>query len=297
MNIADLPFTDVLIRNDYSSMIPSYLLRNYYIKYENQIIYYESREYPAILRNQLDDSQITALDLALHSKVGIIQGPPGTGKTHLASILTKVLMQNISSPILIVCYTNHALDQFLAHFVDYTKSIVRIGGRCSDERLTPFLLSNYQSVNRRQLIAVNREIAKVSRRLIEIVEGLDKTRPVIAQTVRENFPQTYEKIIDDFFAVMKFDEKRKRKFSHLSDLLYKCWTGAVSIEDVLNRIIGTKDKNYNSYWHAFDEYYDETQKDVEYPMMKRTTRRSSKKMKIDLHCRITMKTMMKRVLC
>ena len=73
--------------------------------------------------------------------------------------------------------------------------------------------------------------------------------------------------------------------------------GAVSIEDVLNRIIGTKDKNYNSYWHAFDEYYDETQKDVEYPMMKRMTRRSSKKMKIDLHCRITMKTTMKRVLC
>ena len=73
--------------------------------------------------------------------------------------------------------------------------------------------------------------------------------------------------------------------------------GAVSIEDVLNRIIGTKDKNYNSYWHAFDEYYDETQKDVEYSMMKRTTRRSSKKMKIDLHCRITMKTTMKRVLC
>ena len=93
--------------------------------------------------------------------------------------------------------------------------------------------------------------------------------------------------------------------------------GAVSIEDVLNRIIGTKDKNYNSYWHAFDEYYDETQKDVEYPKeknkeeieivnknssarptsMKRTTRRSSKKMKIDLHCRITMKTTMKRVLC
>ena len=73
--------------------------------------------------------------------------------------------------------------------------------------------------------------------------------------------------------------------------------GAVSIEDVLNRIIGTKDKNYNSYWHAFDEYYDETQKVVEYPMMKRTTRRSSEKMKIDLHCRITMKTTMKRVLC
>ena len=44
--------------------------------------------------------------------------------------------------------------------------------------------------------------------------------------------------------------------------------GAVSIEDVLNRIIGTKDKNYNSYWHAFDEYYDETQKDVEYPKEK-----------------------------
>ncbi len=37
-----------------------------------------------------------------------------------------------NKPILIVCYTNHALDQFLNHILTFTdiSDIVRIGGRC-----------------------------------------------------------------------------------------------------------------------------------------------------------------------
>lgn len=39
-------------------------------------------------------------------------------------------------PILCVCYTNHALDQFLENLLDIGISrIIRIGGGCKSERL------------------------------------------------------------------------------------------------------------------------------------------------------------------
>lgn len=45
----------------------------------------------------------------------MIQGPPGTGKTFVALRIVEMLLLNRVSnrPILVVCYTNHALDQFL----------------------------------------------------------------------------------------------------------------------------------------------------------------------------------------
>ena len=47
-----------------------------------------------------------------------------------------------NKPILIVCNTNHALDQFLNHILSFSKpdDIVRIGGRCKDERIKPLVL-------------------------------------------------------------------------------------------------------------------------------------------------------------
>lgn len=45
-------------------------------------------------------------------------------------------------PILIVCHTNHALDQILRHIskVVSMSEIVRVGGRCSDESLANCVL-------------------------------------------------------------------------------------------------------------------------------------------------------------
>ena len=62
----------------------------------------------------------------------------------------KILLQNkfkwnstsYNKPLLIVAYTNHALDQFLAHILKFTNKIVRIGGRCSNPELTPYMLRN-----------------------------------------------------------------------------------------------------------------------------------------------------------
>ena len=69
----------------------------------------------------LDGSQAAAFYAALTQKVTVIQGPPGTGKTYLGLRIVQTLLHNSQywspglerSPILVICYTNHALDQFL----------------------------------------------------------------------------------------------------------------------------------------------------------------------------------------
>jgi hypothetical protein len=48
-------------------------------------------------------------------------------------------------PILMLCFTNHALDQFLESIIiecSLTSGIVRVGGRCKNPRLNDFLLKN-----------------------------------------------------------------------------------------------------------------------------------------------------------
>ena len=34
-----------------------------------------------------------------------------------------------SGPIMLTCFTNHALDQFLSKIIEFTQNVVRIGGR------------------------------------------------------------------------------------------------------------------------------------------------------------------------
>ncbi|XP_011410018.1 PREDICTED: NFX1-type zinc finger-containing protein 1-like [Amphimedon queenslandica] len=93
---------------------------------------------------KLDESQVAALRLALSSEVALIQGPPGTGKTYIGVQFVKAMLQNRlkwnsekSVPILVMCQTNHALDQFLEEILDLgiSKNLVRIGGRSKSERI------------------------------------------------------------------------------------------------------------------------------------------------------------------
>ena len=56
-----------------------------------------------------------------------------------------------SCPILVVCYTNHALDQFLEGIHTFCDAnIVRVGGRSSNETLEPFLLKNIRKERRKE---------------------------------------------------------------------------------------------------------------------------------------------------
>ena len=97
----------------------------------------------------LDTSQLEAVQHALTREVAVVQGPPGTGKTFIGLKVAEVLLLNHkvwnknSGPILVLCYTNHALDQFLEGILKFHNSeVVRVGSRSKCEALEPFNLSN-----------------------------------------------------------------------------------------------------------------------------------------------------------
>lgn len=107
--------------------------------------------WPSASALNLDQSQYLALKAALTREFAIIQGPPGTGKTYIGLRIVQLLLHNIdrwfskennSLPILVVCFTNHALDQFLEGLVHFTDKIVRIGGRGTNDSINKYQLSN-----------------------------------------------------------------------------------------------------------------------------------------------------------
>ncbi|KAH7890599.1 P-loop containing nucleoside triphosphate hydrolase protein [Phlebopus sp. FC_14] len=89
----------------------------------------------------LDSSQAKAMVEGLGQRVSLIQGPPGTGKSFIGTLIAKAIHDYTAKKILVVCYTNHALDQFLNDLIErgipYT-NLVRLGDRCDStvERLS-----------------------------------------------------------------------------------------------------------------------------------------------------------------
>ncbi|RUS16781.1 LOW QUALITY PROTEIN: hypothetical protein BC937DRAFT_90815 [Endogone sp. FLAS-F59071] len=82
-------------------------------------------------------------------------------------------------PILCICYTNHALDQFLEHLLEKgIKSIVRIGGGCKSEQLKDYSLeqlmrSQDKSQDTRQALRDGKsQWEMVSQSLMEIDQAL-----------------------------------------------------------------------------------------------------------------------------
>ena len=105
----------------------------------------------------LDDSQKEALHSALTKELAIIQGPPGTGKTHIGLKIVEALFHNraswdpqFTSTIMVVCYTNHALDQFLEGIIRQiggklhkNTKVRRVGGRSKSELIKEYNINKY----------------------------------------------------------------------------------------------------------------------------------------------------------
>eukprot|EP00057_Strongylocentrotus_purpuratus_P012024 XP_011666498.1 PREDICTED: NFX1-type zinc finger-containing protein 1-like [Strongylocentrotus purpuratus] len=93
--------------------------------------------WPAAEETNLNQSQLEAVKTALTRELSLIQGPPGTGKTYIGLKIVETLLKNMhcwsdeeTGPILVVCYTNHALDQFLLGILKFQGTgIIRVGNR------------------------------------------------------------------------------------------------------------------------------------------------------------------------
>ncbi|KAG2423774.1 hypothetical protein HXX76_015050 [Chlamydomonas incerta] len=90
---------------------------------------------------RLHSTQREALERGLGQRVALIQGPPGTGKTFVGALLVDAIVRRSTERILVVCYTNHALDSFLESLLAKgITSIVRVGGRSKNEALASYNL-------------------------------------------------------------------------------------------------------------------------------------------------------------
>ncbi|KFP69846.1 NFX1-type zinc finger-containing protein 1, partial [Acanthisitta chloris] len=162
----DVPFQKYIVECDAQVKEPAYLTKDtaYNLAPLTKDSLSDEEMYPDDLRSvhildpkqwlsmetlRLDESQMQALNLALTKELAIIQGPPGTGKTYVGLKIAQALLTNKNVwqstsqkyPILIVCYTNHALDQFLEGIHSFQNhGIVRVGGRSSSEVLKQFTL-------------------------------------------------------------------------------------------------------------------------------------------------------------
>ncbi|KAF4141380.1 AAA domain [Phytophthora infestans] len=126
----------------------------------------------------LERDQAKALVEALSSRVACIQGLPGSGKSFIGSMLTQIIVEAQVSPVLVVCYTNHALDQFLCHLLDIgITSLVRIGGQCKEPRLEKYNLNNLPKTYQRYELKL-------------LYGKLDENADAIALALRELSSQT-----------------------------------------------------------------------------------------------------------
>ncbi|XP_030831937.1 NFX1-type zinc finger-containing protein 1-like [Strongylocentrotus purpuratus] len=183
-----MPLTDYIISASPNIRPPAYIRNDRSIEYDlspivsgdvpnaNQtamriktVRILDDREWTRLGNTGLDESQLRAVQAALTQEMTVIQGPPGTGKTYIGLKIVHTLLQNkriwkeaqvlgltgrtgrANKPILLVCCTNHALDQFLEGVATYSsEGIVRVGGRSSSEALKRFNLNSLRSSKLRE---------------------------------------------------------------------------------------------------------------------------------------------------
>ncbi|RHZ83153.1 hypothetical protein Glove_99g360 [Diversispora epigaea] len=121
----------------------------------NQDVYLkvnDRRSHDSVIKNlakysTLDTTQAKALVSSLCREVALIEGPPGTGKSFIGVGIMRALLAPENrratsiGPILTICYTNHALDNFLKDLLDVgIDNIVRIGSNSKSENFRQFNL-------------------------------------------------------------------------------------------------------------------------------------------------------------
>lgn len=139
----------------------------------------------------LDVDQFTALKSALTDPVTLIAGSRGTGKTLLAGKILQVLLHDQGMkntvkrfPILMICRSNEALDEFLYIARSSTRKMVRIGGTTSNNHLKPY---NLRALRRDSANAAGQKIALLN---------LQRQIRSIADEINQ---------LNDFSGVLSFD--------------------------------------------------------------------------------------------
>ncbi|QRV86468.1 Zinc finger, NF-X1-type [Ceratobasidium sp. AG-Ba] len=151
--------------------------------------------------SSLDGSQADAVVDALTREISLIQGPPGTGKSYTGIEIIKLLVKNGVTPIVLMAFTNHALDHMLLSVLDnVTKNVARLGSRSADERISQFSLdkltrdsSEHKGIIGRKYAAM-KETEEEMDKLMNAMTKKHVPRQDINETVLLDCPDHYDNI-------------------------------------------------------------------------------------------------------
>lgn len=125
---------------------PSYLEKNSIYNINGiQFDILQNDQWPSAETLDMDINQYEAFKGALTKEFTMIQGPPGTGKTYIGLEIVKIIIENmydtnkLTNPIMVVCMTNHALDQFLEGIWRITRNISRFGYGTKSDILVKYI--------------------------------------------------------------------------------------------------------------------------------------------------------------
>ncbi|KAJ7200706.1 hypothetical protein C8J57DRAFT_1413236 [Mycena rebaudengoi] len=155
--------------------------------------------------SRLDPSQCEAVVDTLTREVSLIQGPPGTGKSYTGVEILRVLLANRVGPVLLIAFTNHALDHMLTSVLDagITNKIVRLGSRSADERISQYSMENIEMVaggsrldqsfrqHYRNLKTVQEEIKRLMNKFLQVEITSEECIKFLQIQYAEHFEQLW----------------------------------------------------------------------------------------------------------
>ncbi|XP_015376357.1 PREDICTED: NFX1-type zinc finger-containing protein 1-like, partial [Diuraphis noxia] len=142
----NFPMKNYIIHSVKEISYPSYLACNS-IYTINGITFdiLQNDQWPSAEILNMDINQYESFKGALTKEFVMIQGPPGTGKTYIGLEIVKIIIENmyitnkLNHPIMVVCMTNHALDQFLEGIWKITRNISRFGRGTKSDILVNYI--------------------------------------------------------------------------------------------------------------------------------------------------------------
>lgn len=151
----------------------------------------------------LDQTQADCLTSALTSKSSVVQGPPGTGKSFIGALVTYFLLKYTTRKVLVITYTNHALDQFIEDLFELGiqgEDIVRLGSK-STPKTSSLLLSAQRAEHRR------------SRESWSVIDRLKQDATEHSETLKESFEE-YKHSQPSFSEIQEYLEFSEDSFKY-----------------------------------------------------------------------------------
>jgi superfamily I DNA and/or RNA helicase len=155
-------------------------------------------------------------------------------------------------PILMICYTNHALDQFLELCIQNCRvtKVVRVGGRCKNPKLENFLIRNIKEKRREKKETENfilHPIRKLRNKIKEIQDRLNEQLSYIELSQQGVLKlKSLRRYMGEFY-YNQFDE---------SEFNFLKWLGFLSVDKIESNKKYSKDqnasKNENNEYNVFD---------------------------------------------